>query len=249
MHARQDRVASRFSTGCFVTILGGHSLCRKPVLAVNVDLARRNMVEQQIRPWEVLDGAVLEALLQVRRERFVPPAFASLAFADLEIPLGHGEAMMAPKVEARIAQALGLQPGDAVYEVGTGSGYLSALMAHLAGHVTSAEIHDDLREAAARRMGVEGVRNITLLGGDSARAPLGEGAYDAIVLTGSVPVLPDVFLERLRPGGRLVAVVGEAPVMRAMRYVRLGERCASEVLFETALRPLVHAPARPRFRF
>lgn len=225
------------------------SLWGKPVPAVNVDQARRNMVEQQIRPWEVLDGAVLEALVQVRRERFVPPAHASLAFADLEIPLAHGEAMMAPKVEARIAQALRLRPADAVYEVGTGSGYLTALMAHLAGHVTSAEIHDDLREAAARRVAAEGIRNVTLLGGDSARAPLGDGAYDAIVLTGSVPVLPDAFVERLRPGGRLVAVIGERPVMRAMLYTRSGEACLGEVLFETSLKPLVNAPIRPRFRF
>lgn len=216
---------------------------------MNVDQARYNMVEQQIRPWEVLDGAVLDALLHIRRERFVPEAHRNLAFADLELPLAHGESMMQPKVEARIAQELCLAPSDTVYEVGTGSGYLTALLARLAGHVTSAEIHDDLREAAARRLAAEGCANVTLLGGDSAQAPLGAGRYDAIVLTGSTPALPEAFLARLRPGGRLFAVVGEAPVMHATLYRRHGEACAAERLFETCLKPLVNADARPRFRF
>jgi protein-L-isoaspartate(D-aspartate) O-methyltransferase len=225
----------------------GHFSDGDPALAVNIDQARYNMVEQQIRPWEVLDGAVLGALLQVPRERFVPEAHRHLAFADLEIPLGHGESMMQPKVEARIVQELRLSPSDAVYEVGTGSGYLTALLAHLAGHVTSAEIHEDLCEAAARRLAAAGCRNATLLHGDSARGPLGDGTFDAIVLTGSTPVLPDAFLARLRPGGRLFAVVGEAPVMRATLYRRLGDGCRAERLFETALKPLVHAPAPARF--
>ena len=216
---------------------------------MDIDQARYNMVEQQIRPWEVLDGAVLQALLQVRREHFVPEAHRHLAFADLEIPLGHGESMMQPKVEARIVQELRLSSADTVYEVGTGSGYLTALLARLAGHVTSAEIHDDLRDAAARRLAAANCRNVTLLAGDSARAPLGEGTFDAIVLTGSTPVLPDTFLARLRPAGRLFAVVGEAPVMQARLYRRQGEGCQVERLFETALKPLVHAQAPGRFRF
>lgn len=207
------------------------------------------MVEQQIRPWEVLDGAVLEALLQVRRESFVPQAHRDLAFADLEIPIGHGESMMQPKVEARIVQVLRLLPSDAVYEVGTGSGYLTALLAQLAGHVTSAEIHDDLRYAAARRLAAAGCRNVTLLGGDSARGPLGDGLFDAIVLTGSTPLLPEAFLARLRPGGRAFAVVGEAPVMHATLHRREAGAIRAERLFETSLKPLVHAPGRPRFRF
>lgn len=213
---------------------------------MNVDLARRNMVEQQIRPWEVLDARVLDALLQVRRERFVPPGHHAIAFADLEIPIGHGECMMSPRVEARLLQELDLNPTDQVYEVGTGSGHLTALLARLAGHVTSAEIHDDFRQAASARLAAEGIRNVTLLGGDSAAGPLGEAAYDAIVLTGSTPELPQAFPGALRPGGRLFAVVGQFPVMRAMLF---RPRAGPETLFETVLKPLIHAAPAPRFRF
>lgn len=218
-------------------------------LSMNVDVARRNMVEQQIRPWEVLDTRVLAAISHVPRERFVPAGHEGIAFADLEIPLGHGESMMAPRVEARLLQALDLQPTDVVYEVGTGSGYLTALLARLAGHVTSAEIYEDFRLAAAARLAAEGSRNVTLLGGDSAPGPLGDGAYDAIVLTGSLPDLPGAFLRALRPGGRLFAVVGRPPIMRATLYRAPAGGAAGEVLFETLLKPLVHAaPTRP-FRF
>ncbi len=217
---------------------------------MNLEKARYNMVEQQIRPWEVLDPEVLELLFEVKRERFVPAAHAALAFADMEIPLGHGEAMMQPKVEARILQELAVRPEDTVYEVGTGSGYLTALLARRGRHVTSAEIHDDLRAGAAANLERAGVSNLTLLGGDSARAPLGEAAYDVIVLTGSTPVLPQAFVDRLNPGGRLFAIVGDAPVMKAV----LVERPASGAprrteLFETLLKPLVNALAPTRFRF
>lgn len=217
---------------------------------MNVEQARFNMVEQQIRPWDVLDTAVLDLLFEVKRERFVPAAFTGLAFADLEIPLGHGEAMMAPKVEARILQELGVRPHESVYEVGTGSGYLTALLARRARQVTSAEIHDELREAAAARLQAEGLPNVTLFAGDSARAPMGESAYDVIVLTGSTPVLPEAFLARLNPGGRLFAVVGEAPAMKAC-VVTQGERGAfrRESVFETNLKPLANALAPGRFRF
>jgi protein-L-isoaspartate(D-aspartate) O-methyltransferase len=217
---------------------------------MNVEQARFNMVEQQIRPWDVLDTAVLDLLFEVKRERFVPEACRGLAFADLEIPLAHGESMMSPKLEARIVQELGVKPGDTVYEVGTGSGYLTALLAKLARHVTSAEIHPDLHSRAKANLAAAGIGNVTLLEGDSARAPLGEKAYDAIVLTGSTPVLPGAFVARLNPGGRLIAVVGDAPVMQAVLVEQAG---AGEVrrteLFETMLRPLVNAQAPARFRF
>lgn len=216
---------------------------------MNVDLARRNMVEQQIRPWEVLDTRVLAALSHVRRERFVPSGHEAIAFADLEVPIGHGESMMAPRVEARILQEVDLQPTDLVYEVGTGSGHLTALLARLGAHVTSAEIHDDFRLAAAARLAAEGIRNVTLLGGDSALAPLGDGAYDVIVLTGSTPELPGAFVRALRPGGRLFAVVGQLPVMRATLFRAQAGAVGAEILFETVLKPLVHAARAPRFRF
>ena len=217
---------------------------------MNFDQARFNMIEQQIRTWEVLDSTVLDLLHEVRREEFVPPEHKALAFADLELPLGHGEAMMQPKVEARIVQELALQSHETVYEVGTGSGYLTALLARRARHVTSAEIHPDLKARAAANLAAAGVRNVTLLEGDSAARPLAEGNYDAIVITGSMPVLPRAFLERLAPGGRLFAVLGDPPVMKAtlVRQPSPGSHPATE-LFETLLKPLVNAPQPSRFRF
>ena len=217
---------------------------------MNVEQARFNMIEQQIRTWEVLDPQVLDLLFQVKREQFVPQPHRSLAFADLEIPLGHGEAMLQPKVEARILQELALQPGENVYEVGTGSGYLTALLASRARHVTSVEIHTDLQERAAANLRAAGIRNVTLLQGDGARAPLAESAFDVIVLGGSTPILPQAFLDRLAPGGRLFAIVGDAPVMKAVlvRQPVAGAFQHAE-LFETVVKPLVNAAQPPRFRF
>ena len=217
---------------------------------MNVEQARFNMVEQQIRTWEVLDPQVLDLLFQVKREAFVPPEHAALAFADLEIPLGHGETMLQPKVEARILQELEVKPTENVYEVGTGCGYLTALLASRARHVTSAEIHPALQERAAANLRGAGIRNVTLLQGDSARAPLAESAFDVIVLGGSTPILPRSFLDRLAPGGRLFAVVGDAPVMKAVvvRQPVAGAFQHGEI-FETMLKPLVNAAQPPRFRF
>ena len=217
---------------------------------MNIEQARFNMIEQQIRTWEVLDPEVLDLLFRVKREDFVPPAHRSLAFADLEIPLGHGEAMMQPKVEARIVQELALQPHETVYEVGTGSGYLTALLARRARHVTSAEIHPDLGAKAAASLKSEGVSNVTLLDGDSAQRPLAESAFDVIVLTGSVPILPQAFLDRLAPGGRLFAIVGDAPVMKAVLVNQpVAGAFQHTELFETVVKPLVNAAQPPRFRF
>jgi protein-L-isoaspartate(D-aspartate) O-methyltransferase len=217
---------------------------------MNFEQARFNMIEQQIRTWEVLDPDVLELLSQMKREDFVPPEYRELAFADLEIPLGHGESMMQPKVEARIVQELAPQPHEVVYEVGTGSGYLTALLARRARHVTSAEIHADLRANAEANLRRAGAANVTLLEGDSAQAPLAESAFDLIVLTGSTPILPQSFCDRLKPGGRLFAVVGDPPVMKAIvvRQPVAGAFHHAE-LFETLLKPLVNAPQPPRFRF
>jgi protein-L-isoaspartate(D-aspartate) O-methyltransferase len=217
---------------------------------MNIEQARFNMIEQQIRTWEVLDSDVLDLLHEVKRERFVPPEHADLAFADLEIPIGHGESMMQPKVEARIVQELALQPHETVYEVGTGSGYLTALLARRSRHVTSAEIHASLKARAGAALAAAGIANVTLLAGDSAARPLAEGAYDAIVITGSLPLVPRAFLDRLAPGGRLFAVIGDAPVMKAtlVRQPAAGSFQTIE-LFETLLKPLVNAPQPSRFRF
>jgi protein-L-isoaspartate(D-aspartate) O-methyltransferase len=217
---------------------------------MNFEQARFNMIEQQIRTWEVLDPDVLALLAAVKREAFVPPQHRELAFADLEIPLGHGESMMQPKVEARIIQELAPQAHEAVYEVGTGSGYLTALLAKRARHVTSAEIHSDLKAFGETNLRAAGIDNVTLLAGDSAQAPLAESAFDLIVLTGSTPILPQAFLDRLRPGGRLFAVVGDAPVMKAIVVRQPVAGAFQHVeLFETMLKPLVNAPQPPRFRF
>ncbi|HUL95107.1 MAG TPA: protein-L-isoaspartate O-methyltransferase [Usitatibacter sp.] len=217
---------------------------------MNIEQARFNMVEQQIRTWEVLDPQVLDLLFQVKREQFVPEAHREIAFADLQIPLGHGESMMEPKVEARIVQELAIEPHENVYEVGTGSGYLTALLARRGRHVTSAEIHGDLKARAQANLASAGIANVTLLEGDSARAPLGESAYDVIVLTGSTPILPQAFLDRLTPGGRLFAVVGDPPVMKAIvvRQPQAGAFQHTEI-FETLVKPLVNAAQPPRFRF
>jgi protein-L-isoaspartate(D-aspartate) O-methyltransferase len=217
---------------------------------MNLEQARFNMVEQQIRPWEVLDPVVLELLFKVKRELFVPAEHRDLAFADLEIPIGHGESMMQPKVEARLVQELALGAHENVYEVGTGSGYLTALLASRARHVTSAEIHADLGARAAENLRSAGVHNVTLVTGDSAQAVFADSAIDVIVITGSLPILPRAFLERLSPGGRLFAVVGDAPVMEAT-LIRQPERGAfqSVKLFETMLKPLVNAQQPSRFRF
>ena len=217
---------------------------------MNVEQARFNMVEQQIRTWEVLDPDVLELLFRVKRELFVPAEHRELAFADLEIPIGHGETMMQPKVEARILQELGIRPHEAVYEVGTGSGYLTALLASRAKHVSSVEIHDDFRRAAEENLRRAGVGNAALLPGDGAARPLADSAFDVIVLTGSVPFVPQPFLDRLNAGGRLFAVVGDPPVMEAV-LIRQAERGAFQPtrLFETLLKPLVNAPQPARFRF
>lgn len=217
---------------------------------MNFEQARFNMVEQQVRPWEVLDPGVLALLLEVKRELFVPAGHAALAFADMEIPIGHGESMMQPKVEARILQELAVRPEETVYEVGTGSGYLTALLARRARHVTSAEIHDDLHAGARASLARAGIGNVTLLAGDSARAPLGESTWDVIVLTGSTPELPQAFLDRLNPGGRLFAVVGDPPVMKAVVVERgAGGALRRTEVFETLLKPLVNAQAPTRFRF
>ena len=216
---------------------------------MDLEQARFNMVEQQIRPWDVLDPAVLDLLYTVRREDFVPLAYRELAFADVEIPLGGGEAMWPPRLEARVLQELDLTGGDSVLEIGTGSGYLTALLASLAGPVTSVEIRPDLARDAAAKLRRAGFDQVDVRTGDGARG-FGSDTYDAIVLTGSTPELDDAFRRQLKPGGRLFAIVGNEPAMTA-RIVRLDAPGAfvETSLFETVVRPLVTAPAPARFRF
>ncbi len=216
----------------------------------DIERARFNMVEQQIRPWDVLDQQVLDLLFEVKREDFVPPQYQSLAFADMEIPLGHGEKMLAPKIEARMLQALAFKPLDRILEVGTGSGYMTALLAKLGAHVHSVEIVPAFSAAAATKLTTHGITNVTLDVGDAARSWSVHAPYDVIVLTGSVPLLPDAFQQNLSAGGRLLAVVGEPPVMEARLISCLAPGTYhSFVLFETCIPPLKNALQPERFVF
>lgn len=217
---------------------------------MNYERARFNMIEQQIRTWEVLDPRVLDVLSLVRREEFVPEQYRELAFADMNIPLGHGEVMMQPKVEARLLQELAPQATEGVLEVGTGSGYFTALLATFSKHVTSVEIRAEFKESAARTLVDHSIKNVTLEQGDAARGWPAEQRYGAIILTGSVPVLPESFRLSLVLGGRLVAIVGQPPVMEAILATRVAERSwTTTSLFETSLPPLANAETPSRFVF
>lgn len=217
---------------------------------MNLEQARYNMIEQQIRPWEVLDATVLDLLKQVPREAFVPAQYAGLAFADIEIPLGHGQSMLSPKLEARMLQSLGIRKTDKVLEVGTGSGYMTALLARLAGEVVSVELVEALAASARASLHQQGVSNVTVHVGDAAQGWANDAPYDVIVLTGSVPVLADAFRAQLKSGGRLLAIVGEAPVMEATLVTRVDDDAfRSEKLFEICAPVLANAPVPTRFSF
>ncbi len=221
---------------------------------IDIERARFNMVEQQIRTWEVLDQQVLDLLFAVRREDFVAPQYRSLAFVDMEIPLADnaptGERMLAPKLEARMLQELAVKPTDRILEVGTGSGYMTALLAKRGAHVTSVEINPAYSAVAATRLSAHGIANVTLEVGDAARGWSKHAPYDVIVLTGSVPVLADEFQQSLKPGGRLLAIVGEAPAMQARLTTCAGGGAYDSVsLFETCIAALRNAPQPERFVF
>ncbi|MBI4290786.1 MAG: protein-L-isoaspartate O-methyltransferase [Betaproteobacteria bacterium] len=217
---------------------------------MNIEQARFNMVEQQIRPWEVLDQDVLDLLYVVRREEFVPPEYRELAFSDLEIPLGEGERMWAPKIEARVLQELAPRKSERVLEVGTGSGYFAALLAHRAHHVLSVEINPRLKAMGERNLKTQAIDNVTVELGDAAQGWIKERPFDVIVLTGSTPVLPQAFLQQLKAGGRLFAIVGDSPVMSARMVTCVAEGSYRSLdLFETDFIPLVNALQPQRFSF
>jgi protein-L-isoaspartate(D-aspartate) O-methyltransferase len=217
---------------------------------MNIEKARFNMVEQQIRPWDVLDLTILDLLYEVRREDFVPEMLRSLAFVDMEIPLSHGECMLSPKLEARLLQELHVKPSDRVLEIGTGSGYMAALLGRLAAKVTTVEIHPDLAEAASQKIARFGQGNITVEVGDAAQGWAQGSVWDAILITGSLPVMPPSFLDALAPRGRMVAIVGDAPAMEVIRWTRDAQGVlTSETLFETVVPPLHHALQPERFQF
>jgi protein-L-isoaspartate(D-aspartate) O-methyltransferase len=217
---------------------------------LDMEQARFNMIEQQIRPCEVLEGRILELLKHVRREHFVPEARRELAFMDMEIPLGYGASMWQPKLEARTVQELHLSRSDKVLEVGSGSGYLTALLSVLAGHVTSVEIVPELSAMARQHLYAYHRDNITLEVGDAALGWNGGASYDVIVLTGSTPVLPTAFQNSLKVGGRLFAIVGDAPVMEARLITRVAPEAYETVnIMETCVAPLQNALQPERFVF
>ena len=222
---------------------------------MNIEQARANMIEQQIRTWDVLAQDVLDLLAVVRREDFVPEAYRSLAFVDMEIPLlvdgsESGETMLQPKFEARILQELAVRRDDAVLEIGAGSGYMAALLAHKAGHVVSVEIHPALKLLAERNLARANVKNVRVQGGDGAQGWPSAGPVDVLLVSASLPFIPQPMLLQLRIGGRLAAVVGDAPAMSAEIVKRTGTESWETIkLFETNIKPLVNAPHRSRFSF
>lgn len=219
---------------------------------MNFERARHNMIEQQVRPWSVLDPAVLRTLGSLPREHFVPSTYRRLAYSDTRIPLGHEQTMMAPVVEGRLLQALEFAGDEQVLEIGTGSGYVTACLARLAHAVDSVELHEDLSAAAGERLRQLGVDNATLHIGDAAQGWDGGRRYDAIALTGAVYEVPEAYKQALAPHGRLFAIVGEAdqPVMEAVQITRVGDdEWSVESLFDTWIAPLVNNRRPRRFRF
>ena len=217
---------------------------------MNIEQARFNMIEQQIRPWEVLDPQVLDLLFVVKREDFVPAAYRNLAFADMEIPVGSGQVMLAPRVEARLLQELGIKKTDKVLEIGTGSGYMAALLAARAEHVITIESRPELAAFARENLERAGVTNVTVEVGDGANGWTQRAPYDAIVVSGSLPVLPSALLKQLRVGGRLAVIVGEAPVMEAQLITCSTEGVYNTVnLFETVVPALDGGEAKSGFSF
>ena len=217
---------------------------------MNIDLARFNMIEQQIRPWNVLDPAVLQLLAVLRREDFVPAAYRALAFVDTEVPLPEGQCMLAPKVEARLLQELNLQRHERVLEIGAGSGFMAALLAHRARTVVSLEIRPALAAFASANLRRAGIGNAKVRVLDGARGLPDDAPFDAIVLSGSVDSVPQNLLEQLAPGGRLVGIVGEEPMMRAVRVRRIADSSFETLdLFDTVAPRLSGFSEPSRFHF
>ncbi len=221
---------------------------------MNLEQARHNMIEQQIRTWDVLDTDVLQTLVAVRREAFVPLAHQSLAFVDTEIPLPCGQNLLSPKLEARLLQEAKLSGTERVLEIGAGSGYMAALLARHAAHVVTVEIEPELKQLAERNLKAYGVHNVSVEAGDGARGWTGSAnssaPFDVILLSGSVPVMAEALLTQVRIGGRILGVVGEAPAMSACLITRTAEDAwDTKKLFETSIKPLRNAVKPSSFHF
>ncbi|ATQ74939.1 protein-L-isoaspartate O-methyltransferase [Massilia violaceinigra] len=217
---------------------------------MNIEQARFNMIEQQIRPWNVLDQDVLDLLVVVKREDFVPAAYKTLAFVDTEIPLPGGEAMFTPKIEARILQEVAVKKHENVLEIGAGSGYMAALLAHKARHVTTVEINPELKDLAAKNLANAGVSNVTVELGNGAEGWEKGAPFDVIVISGGLETLPEVFLKQVKVGGRIAAILGQAPVMTAHVITRVSETAYDTVkVFETNVKQLSTSVKTSHFTF
>jgi protein-L-isoaspartate(D-aspartate) O-methyltransferase len=215
---------------------------------LNIEKARFNMIEQQIRPWEVLDQRVLDVLTTVPRECFVPEHLRNLAFTDIQLPLAHDQRMLEPKIEARILQALDIRPSDQCLEIGTGTGFFAACMARLGAQVLSVDIFPEFTDRAGRNLSAQGVANVTLTTGDAAAGWQDGRRYDAIAVTGSLPELHRGFHESLTVGGRLFLIVGETPIMDGLLITRVSEdQWSTESILELSVPPLINAHKELRF--
>ncbi len=216
----------------------------------NVELARFNMVEQQVRPWDVLDTQILDMMESMPREAFVPQGYENVAYADIDIPISHGEVMLAPKYVGRMLQALNFHNNDVALEVGCGTGYVTALLAKACGKVFSVDIHQDFVDTTANNLKAQNIDNVSLEVADAAQGWNAHAPYDVIFISGSLPVLPEAFQQSLNRGGRMVAIVGDSPVMEAVLITRMGENeWRREMLFETEIKPLVNSTKPQRFVF
>ena len=216
---------------------------------MNFEQARMNMIEQQIRTWEVLDQNVLDLIAEIHREDFVPVAYRQLALADVQLPLAHDQVTMTPKVEARLLQALNIQMSDKVLEIGTGCAYLTALLARSSQHVTSVDIYPEFTGVAKVKLASHAIQNVTLETGDAVSGWSSRSPYDVIVVTGSVPVLDACFQKQLSLRGRLFIITGVAPVMEALLLTRVGDNeWLKESLFETSIPALQGARSMPGFK-
>ena len=219
---------------------------------MNFEQARFNMVEQQIRPWDVLDQRVLDVISSTPREDFVPAEYRQLAFSDTQLPIGHNQVMMRPNMEGRMLQALAIRPSDIILEVGTGSGYISACLAQLGKHVYTVDIHPEFTHSAEAKLSARRIDNVTFCTGDASQVWDQLHQYDVIAITGSVPEIPPRHKEALLDGGRLFVIVGNPgmPVMEAVLLTRTGQnQWAHKSLFETTLPALIHATKAPQFVF